>query len=125
MDNANYRDSGFISEVAEDVLGVLRKSRFFGRLEDRFGAMQATGAPPQCPHSFALSIQILRELGMDAQDIGDVLAVFRFRGAACDCEVLQNVDSRRRKKMSFWPPTPSPAAPDWLMTQKSASTFIN
>lgn len=121
MDGANYRDAEFISEVAEDVLGVLKKSHFFARLERHFCAHQAPGLAPQCAHTFALSIQVLRELGMDAQDIGDVLAVLRFRGAACDCEVLQNVADRSRLKPHLW----NPAAPDWLITQQGPSTYLN
>ena len=119
MDGSNYRDAEFISQVAEDVLGVLTKSRFFGRLEDRLSARQASSLPHQCNHSFAISIQILRELGMDAQDIGDVLAVLRFRGAGCDCEVLQNVANGVR--MQFWQPT----AAEWLINEQKASPFVN
>jgi hypothetical protein len=121
MDGATYRDAEFLNEVAEDVLGVLRKSRFFGRLEDRFCAPQSPAIPLKCSHSFALSIQVLRELGMDAQDIGDVLAVFRHRGACCDCEVLHNVADRSRLKMSYWNPKPA----DGLLNGHNASPYIN
>jgi hypothetical protein len=121
MDGASYRDAEFISEVAEDVLGVLKKSHFFRRLEDRFCAPQSSGIPLQCSHSFVLSIQVLRELGMDAQDIGDVLAVLRFRGASCDCEVLHNVADRTGLKMPFW----NPKATDPLLDGHCASPYVN
>lgn len=121
MESSNYRDAEFISEVAEDVLGVLGKSRFFDRLEARMSAPQTSGAPLQCSHTFALCIQILRELRMDAQDIGDVLAVLRFRGASCDCEVLRNVAKKSDLKTPYW----NPKASDWLVHQQPSSPFVN
>ncbi len=121
MDGSNYRDAEFVSEVAEDVLGVLRKSHFFGRLETRFAAPLPAAPPQPCSHSFAQSVQILRELGMDTEDIGDVLAVFRLRGAACDCEVLQHVGGRNRVEMPFW----KPKTTDRLIAECGASPYVN
>jgi len=52
--------------------------------------------------SFEISTKILRDSGMDCDDIADVLAVLHWRGACCDCEVLYNVAEESRLNAKYW-----------------------
>lgn len=103
MTDSDFRDAEFVEGIANDVLGVLRKRRFFERLDDRFRAGGvAHAARPQCDRTFSVTIEILINLGMDADDVGDVLAVMRAKGAGCDCEILYNIASQSRSKREYW-----------------------
>lgn len=103
MTDSDFRDAEFVEGIAKDVLGVLRKRRFFERLDDRFRAGGAGhAARSHCDRTFSASIEILGNLGMDADDVGDVLAVLRAKGANCDCEVLYNIADQSRLKREYW-----------------------
>jgi hypothetical protein len=102
MDNSDFRTDEFVNDIAEDVLGVLRKERFFERLDDLFCPEESGQVRARCGHSFANSTAILCEAGMDSDDIDDVLAVLRSKGGCCDCEVLYNVAGQSRLKAKHW-----------------------
>lgn len=102
MDNSNFRTEEFVNDIAEDVLGVLLAQRFFERLDDIFCPEESSRVRARCGHSFANSTGILREAGMDSDDIDDVLAVLRLKGGHCDCEVLYNVAGESRLKAKYW-----------------------
>ena len=102
MDSSDYRTDEYVRDIAEDVLGVLRAERFFERLDDLFCPEESDQVRARCGYSFANSTGILREVGMDADDIDDVLAVLRLKGGGCDCEVLYNVAQKSRLKAKHW-----------------------
>jgi hypothetical protein len=102
MGNSDFRTDEFVNDIAEDVLGVLRKERFFERLDDIFCPEESGQVRASCGQSFAHSTGILREAGMDSDDIDDVLAVLRSKGGCCDCEVLYNVALESRLKAKYW-----------------------
>ena len=81
-------DAEFVNNIAQDLLGVLEKDRFFARLDELFCPVGTLEQSVRCGHSFDHTIGILRDLGMDSDDVDDVLAVLKSRGACCDCEVL-------------------------------------
>lgn len=39
---------------------------------------------------------------MDSEEIEDILAVMRFHGGSCDCEILYNVAEESRLKAKYW-----------------------
>ena len=39
---------------------------------------------------------------MASEEIADVLAVMRFKGGRCDCEILYNVGEESRLKAEYW-----------------------
>jgi hypothetical protein len=39
---------------------------------------------------------------MNSEEIEDVLAVMRFSGGCCDCEILYNVAEESRLKSEYW-----------------------
>jgi hypothetical protein len=95
-------DSSFVDDIALDVLGVLKADRFFEQLDDLFCPLDPSTVPVKCGHSFERSLNILRGLGMDSDDIYDVLAVLKSRGGCCDCEALYNVVEESRLKATYW-----------------------
>jgi hypothetical protein len=95
-------DVEFVNNIAPNVIAVLEKEHFFERLDDQFCPADPSGEPTRCGHSFEISVGILRELGMDSDDVEDVLAVLSSRGACCDCEVLYNVAEESQFKSQYW-----------------------
>jgi hypothetical protein len=102
MEDEDFRDSEFFESIKEDVLGVLRKNRFFELLDDRFSPVDSSTSPFKCGHSFSISSEILCALGMDSEEIIDVLGVLHSQGACCDCEVLYNVAEESRLRCKYW-----------------------
>ncbi len=96
-------DPEYVDDVAPDVLGVLDRLNFFARLDDWFCPLEDPERQVPCgARSFEISTKILRDLGMDSEDIADTLAVLHSRGACCDCEVLYNVAEESRLKARCW-----------------------
>jgi hypothetical protein len=96
-------DSEYVDDIAPDVLGVLDRLHFFERLDDWFCPREDPERQIPCgARSFEISTKILRDLGMDSDDIADVLEVLHSRGACCDCEVLYNVAEESRLKARYW-----------------------
>ncbi|MGD0681206.1 MAG: DUF2695 domain-containing protein [Terracidiphilus sp.] len=103
MSDRQSDDSEYINDITPDVLGVLDRLHFFERLDDWFCPLENPERLVQCgARSFEISTKILRDLGMDSDDIADVLAVLHSRGACCDCEVLYNVAEESRLKARYW-----------------------
>jgi hypothetical protein len=102
MDYDLTSDEEFLKSIAPNVLGVLEKKGFFTRLDDLFCPVDPLADRAKCGHSFDISFSILRDLGMDSDDLDDVLGVLRFGGACCDCEVLYNVADESRLKSEHW-----------------------
>jgi hypothetical protein len=88
--------SHFPEPIGPDVLGALKKLRFFERLDDRLCPADAATARVQCGHSFANSIRILRNLAIDLNDVQVIILFFRAQGVRCDCGVLTKVADESR-----------------------------
>jgi hypothetical protein len=96
-------DAEFVNDIAPDVLGALEKDHFFERLDELFcPPVDTSKQSVRCGHSFDHSVAILNALGMDADDVDDVLAVLKSKGGCCDCEVLYNVAEESRLKARCW-----------------------
>jgi len=95
-------DVEFMNNIAPNVLGVLEKDRFFAHLDELFCPVDPLKESVRCGHSFDHSISILNDFGMDSDDVDDVLAVLKSRGACCDCEILYNVVEESRLKARYW-----------------------
>jgi len=77
------------------VIGVPEKLRFFEKLDDHFCPPTNFEKRVECGSgSFRVSARILRDLGMDSDDLDDVFAVLQSRGASCDCEILYKSSNR-------------------------------
>jgi Protein of unknown function (DUF2695) len=98
----DLRDAEFAHSIREAVLGVLQKDRFFELLDNRFCPVEPQEQPTQCGHSYANTIEILNALGMGPEEVEDVIAVMRFSGGCCDCEILLNVAEESRLKSKYW-----------------------
>jgi hypothetical protein len=93
----------YIDDIAPDVIGVLEKLRFFEKLDDHFCPVNDVENRVDCHSgSFRVSARILRDLGMDSDELDDVFAVLQSRGASCDCEILYNVVEQSRLKAKYW-----------------------
>jgi hypothetical protein len=95
-------DDKFIRSIADDVLGVLERKRFFDLLDDRLRPDGTAQAASVCKGDHAQSETILAELGFDAKEIAEAVAVLRSGGGCCDCEVLCNVAEESRTKARYW-----------------------
>ncbi len=73
-----------VEHIGPDVLRVLQKLRFFELLDDRYCPQGDSKMPAKCEHSFEISAEILRRLGMARDDISDVLEVLHSKGGCCD-----------------------------------------
>jgi hypothetical protein len=95
-------DAEFVDDIAPDVVGVLEKGHFFERLDELVCPVDPSNQDARCGHSFDHSVSILQDLGMDSEDVNDVLAVLKSKGGCCDCEVLYNVVEESRLKAQYW-----------------------
>jgi hypothetical protein len=102
MSDEDVRDGKFAESIAADVIAVLHKNRFFELLDDRFCPSDPLQARARCEHSYANTLAILTQFGMDSDEVEDVLAVMRFSGGCCDCEILYNVAEESRLKSEYW-----------------------
>jgi hypothetical protein len=100
--DSDFRDAEFAESIAEEVIAVLEGHRFFALLDDLYCPTDPTMSERKCGHSYATSIEILKTLGMDSEEIADVLAVLKSRGGCCDCEILYNVAEESRLKAAYW-----------------------
>jgi hypothetical protein len=90
------------NSIAPDVLGVLEITRFFERLDERFYSLKDAKVLEQCTGTHEVSVQILQNMQMDADEIRDVLEVLKSRGGCCDCEVLYNVANESNFRSDYW-----------------------
>ena len=97
------RPDSYIDDIAPDVIGVPQKLHFFEKLDDHLCPVEDPEKRVDChAGSFDVSARIMRDLGMDSEDIDDVLAVLHSRGACCDCEILYNVAPPSRLQARYW-----------------------
>jgi hypothetical protein len=83
-------------------MGVLHRLSFFQKLDDNFCPIENPKKRVDChAGSFEVSARILRDLGMDSEDIEDVIAVLHSKRASCNCEVLYNVVEESRLKARY------------------------
>ena len=76
----------YIDDIAPDVIAVLEKLQFFEKLDEYFCPVEDPEKRVDChAGSFEISTRVLRDLGMDTDDIDDALAVMRSKGGCCDC----------------------------------------
>jgi hypothetical protein len=102
MDDNDLYDEELVNSIAPNVLTILRREKFFERLDDRFCPVDTSREPERCQHSFEISKSVLCDLGFDSDEIRDVVAVLHANGACCDCEVLYNVAEENRLKTEYW-----------------------
>src|ERR1700683_2235352 len=95
-------DAQFVNGIAPSVLDILKREHFFERLDGCLCPDDLSSDRVKCGHSFLHSESFLRALGMDSDEVTDVLAVLRSRGGCCDCEVLFNVAEESRLKAEYW-----------------------
>ena len=102
MDNDDLYDEELVNDITPNVLAVIRRDGFFQRLDDYFCPADASQERLRCQGSFDISIGILRDIGIDEENIQDVIEVLHAKGACCDCEVLYNVAEESRLKSEYW-----------------------
>jgi hypothetical protein len=102
VSSEDFRDREFAESIAADVLGVLRDNHFFELLDGRFCPVDPGQPRATCGHSFANTLAILAQLGMNSNEVEDVLDVMRHSGGCCDCEILYNVAEESRLKSEYW-----------------------
>ena len=102
MHREDLESEHFLNEIASDVFRSLSDMRFIELLDDRFCPIDEALGPVRCDHSFENTIEILQTKEVSEEDIEDVLAVLRSRGACCDCEVLYNIAETSRLKAKYW-----------------------
>jgi hypothetical protein len=95
-------DRDFVDSISLDVLGSLNTCGFFSHLEDQLCPADSSKAPQKCSGDLSASSEILVRLGYDDLDIEEIAAVFRLKGACCDCEILYNVAADNRLKARYW-----------------------
>jgi hypothetical protein len=100
--SSDFRDADFAESIAEEVTAVLEGHQFFVLLDDLFCPKDPAAAARKCSHSYAGSIEILKALGTDSEEIADTLAVLKAHGGCCDCEILYNVAKESRLKAAYW-----------------------
>ena len=88
MPDEYLSDEAFLKNISPFVLGVLKRDRFFERLDDLFCPEDISRQAVACNHTFERSLPILKDLGFDSEEIAEVIAVLRSNGGCCDCEVL-------------------------------------
>src|ERR1019366_4784295 len=103
MSHGDCPEDTFIDDIAPDVMGVLENNHFFEKLDNRLCPIEDPEKRVDChAGSFAISGQTLCDLGMNDEDVEDVIAVLRSKGACCDCEVLYNIFEESRLKARYW-----------------------
>jgi hypothetical protein len=90
-----------LAKITPIVLRVLAKRGFFAKLDDYMCPAEEF-EPYVCQHDFALSTQVLSDMGFDDTERRDVLAVLVHSDARCDCEVLFNISASNRLKAQYW-----------------------
>ena len=94
----NYHDDETIAEIKEPILSILRyKVNFVSLLDKEF-----TNNNTLCKGDFALSKEILNQLGFSKEDQFDIFHVLMDEGAYCDCEILYNVFKESNYGQAYW-----------------------
>jgi hypothetical protein len=88
FDSAQEFESGLFVQIGDDILADLARAGYFARLDDLLCPADPAQSRIACPHSFAGSISVLRDLPVDLYDIERILNFFRPQSARCDCQVL-------------------------------------
>jgi hypothetical protein len=121
MNDDDLYDEELVSSIATNVLAVLRREKFFERLDDRFCPSGSSGRCEHCQHSFEISRSILNDIGFDSAEIQDVIEVLQANGACCDCEALYNVAEESRLKSAYWKARASNIKPHNPHSQKQGN----
>jgi hypothetical protein len=95
-------ESDFIKDITPGVLSELERIRLFQKLDDQFCPVGVSDPTVKCGHSYAQTEKILKNAGMDSEDVEDILAVLHSLGGCCDCEILYNVAEESRLKSKYW-----------------------
>src|SRR5262245_25371280 len=95
-------DDSYVEGIAENVLVVLTRKRFFEMLDDEMCPIDPAGQGAICRGSYDLASSVLAQLGFSSEDSADVLQVLAARGGHCDCEILFNVAETSRLKAAYW-----------------------
>ncbi|MGD0914396.1 MAG: DUF2695 domain-containing protein [Terracidiphilus sp.] len=101
-EDSGFRNAEFAESIAEQVIPVLEEQRFFALLDELFSPTDPAVASRKCEHSYASSIEILKTLSMDPEEIADILVGLKARGGCCDCEILYNVAEESRLRAESW-----------------------
>jgi hypothetical protein len=90
------------SDKAPRILELLTRKKFFEKLDDRLCPADSAQARAWCQGGFEITGRILAELGMDEEDIQEVIAALQTKGSDCDCGVLYHVTQESRLKTEYW-----------------------
>ena len=86
---------------APDVVAFLAKKNFFARLDDCLCPADASQKRQRCRGAHELSIRILVDMGIDPEQIPDLIEVLAAMGGSCDCGVLCNVAGENRMRTEY------------------------
>lgn len=92
----------FVDAISADVMKVLARVGFFGKLDDKLSPSDKTIAPAQCQGKYEISEPLLRSLGFKDEDRVEILQVLQSKGGLCDCEILYNAAETSRLKSNYW-----------------------
>lgn len=117
-------DSDLTASITPDVMTCFRRSHFFEQLDDLLCPKGDSGQRQVCGGDYKISKRILEAAGFDSNDLKDMFAVLRAKGACCDCEVLYNVAESSRLKAEYWKPQahgkeakPKHGKAEWAITR--------
>jgi hypothetical protein len=95
-------DAELINAITPDVLAVLARKRFFQALDDRMCPVDGVLQRFHCNGTHAISVIVLGQLGLDSDEIADIIRVLFSIGGCCDCEILFNIAGASRLKSEYW-----------------------
>jgi len=95
-------EDNYIASITEDVMAVLKKKRFFERLDDLLSPVDHRVEAVRCNGDYAQTFRILSDLRFEEEDQADVIDVLESRGGCCDCEILYNASEENRLKANHW-----------------------
>ena len=102
MSYENTRDDKLDAAITSDVMAVLAKVAFFEQLDDLLYPRDPAQQSQTCDGTYALTAQLLTNLGFPSEAKDDVIAVLASQGGGCDCEVLFNVAPESRFRSRYW-----------------------
>ncbi|HEV8241573.1 MAG TPA: DUF2695 domain-containing protein [Thermoanaerobaculia bacterium] len=94
-----YPDEELVRDITEPVMNILRKSGFFGALDEAFTRAEQ---PATCSGDFRVAKSILPSKGFSDDEHFDIFHVLMAQGGYCDCEILYNVAPHSELARRYW-----------------------
>jgi hypothetical protein len=95
-------DKELVDSIAPYVMEELTRVELFEKLDDLLCPSEDTNSPKQCQGKYEISESILRSLGFDDEERGEIFQVLQSKGGFCDCEILYNVVETNRLRAKYW-----------------------